>query len=85
MMLSCKHASQLLSQSLDRRLTLRERVGLRLHLMVCDVCERFGKQLAQIRSSVHAWTRQVEQDEHLKLSEEAKKRIASAIESKRSS
>lgn len=82
-MLSCKDASRLISQSLDRRLTWYERFGLRVHLMICDVCSRFRKQVKLIRAAVQRMTRQIEQDEHLVLSHAAKTRIADAIKSKR--
>lgn len=78
-MLSCKQASQLMSQSLDRRLSWRERMGLRLHLMVCDVCQRFGRQLAIMRSAIRQMVLVGEQDEQVRLPEEAKGRIAKVI------
>lgn len=78
-MLSCKQASQLLSQSLDRRLSWRERMGLQLHLMVCDVCQRFGKQLTLIRSAVRQMVWASEQDEQVRLPDAAKGRIAKVI------
>jgi Putative zinc-finger len=46
MMLSCKEATQLVSQGLDRRLGFGERVALRLHLLICDGCTHFKKQTA---------------------------------------
>lgn len=50
-MLTCKDASRLQSQAQDRRLTLAERFGLRLHLMVCDNCRRFARHLQLIRKA----------------------------------
>lgn len=44
-MLTCKEATQLLSQSQDRPLALRERLALRLHLLICDACSNFRRQL----------------------------------------
>lgn len=44
-MLSCKEATQLLSQGQDRPLALRERLALRLHLLVCEACSNFRRQL----------------------------------------
>jgi len=44
-MLTCKDASQLMSQSLDRRLGLFERVGLRFHLLICHSCQIAYRQL----------------------------------------
>lgn len=50
-MLSCKDASRLQSQAQDRRLNLAERFGLRLHLLICDNCRRFARQLKLIRQA----------------------------------
>ncbi len=44
-MLTCKGASQLMSQSFDRRLGLMERAGLRVHLVICKSCQIAYKQL----------------------------------------
>lgn len=44
-MLTCKDASQLMSQSFDRRLGLMERAGLRLHLVICKSCQVAYRQL----------------------------------------
>ena len=52
MKLSCKEASRLLSQSMDRELTLGEHARLRLHLTLCDACRNFNRQLKQLRQAV---------------------------------
>jgi len=44
-MLTCKEVAQLASESLDRSLTLYERLTLRLHLLRCDLCSRYVRQL----------------------------------------
>ena len=49
---NCRETSALLSQTQDRKLTLFERVGLRLHLVVCNGCRQFERQLAFMRSAV---------------------------------
>jgi predicted anti-sigma-YlaC factor YlaD len=46
MMTSCKEASRLASDALNRRLTLRERIALRTHLLICAACRRFEQQIA---------------------------------------
>jgi hypothetical protein len=51
-MLSCKEATHLVSQGLDRRLGLAERVALRLHLAICDGCSNFKKQVAFLRKAM---------------------------------
>ena len=83
-MLSCRQASQLLSQSLDRRLSWQERTGLRLHLMICDVCRRFGRQLLIMRKAVRFLVSDAEQDQQVRLPDGARERIARMIESGRS-
>lgn len=50
-MMNCKQATQLLSQGQDRKLGLMERIGLRLHLLICSGCTNFNKQMRFIRSA----------------------------------
>ncbi len=52
MRLTCKQATALVSQGLDRQLTRWERLKLRLHLLICDACMQFVKQSAFIRRAV---------------------------------
>lgn len=46
----CSHAHRLLSERADRPLSLFERLRLRFHLTVCDVCSRVSRQLSMISS-----------------------------------
>jgi hypothetical protein len=48
-MLNCKQASHLLSEAQDRKLDLRERLPLRLHLAMCEGCSNFRKQMDFLR------------------------------------
>ncbi|MGQ0651721.1 MAG: zf-HC2 domain-containing protein [Betaproteobacteria bacterium] len=52
--LTCKEASHLLSQGQDRALGLGERVKLRLHLLICDACANFSRQVATLRRAMQA-------------------------------
>ena len=54
-MLSCRETSELLSQAQERRLGLRERLGLKLHLMLCDGCANFSRQLDFIRAAIRRY------------------------------
>jgi hypothetical protein len=40
------------SQGLDRRLGVGERLALRVHLLVCDGCTSFRKQVAFLRGAL---------------------------------
>ena len=52
MILSCKEATPLVSQGLDRRLGFVERLALRLHLAICNGCSNFSKQVAFLRKAM---------------------------------
>ena len=42
---SCREAMELQSRALDGELGPRKRMLLRVHLMMCKVCRRYGKQI----------------------------------------
>ena len=44
-MLSCKEATQLVSEGLDRELPFWRRLGLRLHVVMCRGCSRYTRQI----------------------------------------
>jgi putative zinc finger protein len=50
--LSCKEATRLASQGLDRRLGFGERVALRVHLAICDGCTNLSRQMAFLRKAI---------------------------------
>ena len=52
---NCKHTSELLSQSQDRLLTLPEKIRLYLHLMLCDGCRNFNRQLELMRAALRRY------------------------------
>jgi Putative zinc-finger len=59
---SCKEIAPVMSQSLDRSLTLRERIRLRLHLLVCVWCDLYLAQLRTMRVCVRACVAQSADD-----------------------
>ena len=48
----CSHAHRLLSERMDRPIKPGERWRLRLHLMVCDMCSKFERQIDFMRSAI---------------------------------
>ena len=52
MKLTCKEATHLVSEGLDRHLGVMERVKLRLHLAICYGCANFSKQMELLRKAV---------------------------------
>ena len=78
----CKAMVPLMSQSLERPLTLRERVTLRLHLWVCIWCIWYLEQLRLLRKAVGARAALAADDEispTISLSAEARDRIKHAL------
>ena len=51
-MMNCKQATQLMSQSQDRKLTLKERAHLKFHLVMCSGCTNYNKQMMLIRNAM---------------------------------
>lgn len=72
---NCKETSVLVTRSLDRSLTFQERFAMRVHLMICQNCARFMRQMQQIR----AWLRMECEANQPGLNEEARERIASRL------
>lgn len=77
-MLNCKEVSHLVSESLDRRLSWRERLGVRLHLLICEACARFAGQIRFLRTAAR---RMAERDDPRTgaLSGPARERITRAL------
>ena len=82
---ACKQMTALMSESLERPLTVRERVTLRLHLWVCIWCVWYLEQLHVLRAALR---QRGERDEHAgaedaaaaeRLSPEARERIKRAL------
>jgi hypothetical protein len=51
-MIDCREASRLISQHADRPLPLVRRLQLRLHLLVCDACSNFRRQVRLLRRTL---------------------------------
>jgi hypothetical protein len=82
LMLTCKQASQIISQSLDNPLSRSDRIKLKFHLFICNACTRFNQQLHLIKTAVKRMKLETENDTTIQLTVEAKARINQAIDSK---
>ena len=54
--ISCKEASRLVSQQQDGDVSSWQRLVLRLHLAVCDGCERLERQLRFLRTAMRKYS-----------------------------
>ena len=80
-MFKCKEVTRMVSESLDRKLPLYQRIGIRIHLLMCKFCSRFKKQLLFLRETIR---QHVERDKDTELSTklppEARERIRKSIQ-----
>lgn len=72
---SCREATRLQSEAMDRPLALRKRIGLRIHLVLCRWCRRYGKQIGFLRSIAHDHEKHEETLPQQALRSEAKERM----------
>jgi hypothetical protein len=52
---TCKQVAAILIAREDRELSLGDRVALRLHLLACDTCPVFARQLDTMRRAFSLW------------------------------
>lgn len=55
LMKTCKEATAMMVAREDRALGLADRVALRLHLLICEACPRFERQMLSMRNSMKEW------------------------------
>lgn len=55
LMPTCKEVHRLVSEAMDRELSLGERARVRLHLLVCGACTRFNGQMALLRRAMRGF------------------------------
>jgi len=73
-MLSCRHATRLISDGLDRSLSLVECLGLGVHLLGCPPCRRFRRSARGLQRALASPPTDV------RLPAEARARIERALE-----
>ena len=76
---TCKEATRLVLESHDRGLSWRERLGVRLHLLLCDACTRFAQQMRFMRTAVRRFVGQQVDASQETLAPTAKERIRHAL------
>lgn len=82
MMPSCRDVSQMVSDAMDRRLPLRKRLGIRLHVSMCALCRRYEKQLLLLREGTRRYADPDGNPAEKSLSPAARERLKHALERK---
>ncbi len=81
-MITCKQASQLISDKLDRDLSLWQRLNLKLHLFMCHYCSKYARQLRFLHSASSQLDQHIENNDQHSLSPESKQKFKTAIKNR---
>lgn len=80
---NCREATRLQSEALDHPLAPRKGIGLRIHLVLCKWCRRYGKQVAFLRNAAHEHPDKMAEPVPQNLSDEARERIRQKLHANR--
>lgn len=62
-MLKCHEATRLLSESQDRALSLKEKMALKTHTIMCSGCRNFEKHMDMLRKTAKAFAKGANEQE----------------------
>jgi len=79
LMPTCRQVTRLQSDALDRDLSLPKRFGLRLHLLLCQWCRRYGKQVRFLRRAAREHPEQLNQAAPQTLSPATRERLKRSL------
>jgi len=57
--ISCKKAAQLLSESFERKLSLKKVMALKTHLAICKTCVSCSRQIKALQKLFHRYNKAV--------------------------
>ena len=79
----CQQVVQKISQSMERKLTWRENINLKLHLWICAWCQWYMEHLHLIRDAARTKAAEFADVDGPSLSPEARERIKRATDLRR--
>lgn len=80
---NCRDAGRLQSEALDTKLCFSKRAGLRLHLLICKWCRRYGKQIHFLHEAASGHADRFTEAIPQQLSPEARERINKRLQSEK--
>ncbi len=81
---ACKEMVKIITASMDSKLSWREWLLMKIHLLSCDPCVNFLKQLKFIRTALGHSEERLDEAQHISLSNSARDRIKNALDSAKS-
>lgn len=82
LMLRCKQVSDALAAHRYWEMSWRQRLGMRLHVLLCAVCGRYNRQVMDLQDASREYTR-FEEGLPDGLSDERKAKLRALLEQKR--
>jgi hypothetical protein len=79
----CTDVTGLVSESMDRMVPVSTRIKLRLHLMICEGCAQYRRQLLAIRQATRSSASEAHAQQDVQLSSAAKARLKEALRARR--
>ncbi len=82
-MLHCREISKLVSDSMERELSFRQRMNVWMHLAMCRLCSGFARQVRLLRRAAHDNPERLGPDSNdpkTGLSDEARERIKALLQ-----
>jgi predicted anti-sigma-YlaC factor YlaD len=76
---NCKEATKLSLKREEQRLSVKERMQLRIHLLFCDACKNFVKQSALINTAFKSFKERIKQVPPEELPAAAKERMQARL------
>jgi len=85
-MISCRHASELMSQQLERKLSFSEKLRLHTHLFICKSCTKTLQKFEILREAGRRYAEQEQgiDDNDVALSAATKQRILGKLQTRQS-
>ena len=62
-MMNCHEATRLMSESQERKLSMTERMSLKMHLMMCSGCTNFREQMGALRTMTRSFAKGKDEQE----------------------
>jgi predicted anti-sigma-YlaC factor YlaD len=63
--MTCKEVTRLISESLDKDLSLPQRLVIQIHFRFCGFCKRYERQLLFLRNMFRGLSKRIEDSESL--------------------
>ena len=79
-MMACDEAGYLISKRLETEISIRKRMGLRIHLMSCHLCRKYEKQLKQLNLLVEDYKADCTHETCHCIPEERRESMTNAVE-----